>query len=160
MQSCEKFGLRMTPDESLLKSFCTFWKSGLVSSFYKKKSPYYLPRPFLSVKAIYVHAFSLWWAKSLLFRHLLPIAVAVNDYLSCLGWGMSLINYTCKGLILNWIFHWMTQVSLKASESQPSCRAAAAVILSAMRKGGGKCAKSITHICHLWNYDWMRDKSY
>ncbi len=111
---------------------------------------------------IYFRAVCLWWAKSLLFRHLLSrLAVAINDYLPCLSWEMSLINYTCKpGLILNRIFHSMIQVSLKASESQPSRWASVAVILLAVREGGGKCVKSITHICLLWNYDWMRDESY
>lgn len=66
--------------------------------------------PFLSTWAsslgeshpFYSHCVCLWWAKSLLFRcPLSRLAVAINDYLPCLGGEMSLINYTCKpGLIL------------------------------------------------------------
>lgn len=88
-----------------------------------KEAPYYLHAPLSQWKPpIYYHAICPSCANSLLFRHLLSrLAVALIDCQSRLGWEMSLINYTCKpGLFLNWIFHWMIQVSVKGSESQPS----------------------------------------
>lgn len=140
------------------KSFCTSQKSKLL--FHKRLLIISLDPFSLSKPPICFHTTCRWCGKSLLFRHLLSrLAVAINNYLPCLDWEMGLINYTCKpDLILNWIFHWMIQVSLKGSESQPSRWASVAVKLSAVRKGGGKFVRR--HICHVWNYSWMKDNSY
>lgn len=119
-QSCEKFGLRVTPKERLWKAYIMkVWPI-----FFFQKSTLLSACTLLSVKATHLLSCHLpIMCKLSFFKHLLSrLAVALHDYQPCPGWEMSLINYTCKpSLFLNWIFHWMIQVSVKGSKSQPSC---------------------------------------
>lgn len=110
-QSCERFGLRMTPKKSLKRAIVHQESLGIFQLTVLSKTHLIIyVRPSLCQSHPFIfHTTGQWCAKSLICQHLRSrLAVAINDYLSCLGWETRLINYTCKpGLILNWIFRWM-----------------------------------------------------